>query len=175
MPPRLIVFAGLPGTGKSTLALALAARLRAVYLRIDTIEQALKESGIGEAGPAGYVVGYALAGENLRLGQSVVADSVNSIQVTRMAWREVAAKAAASLVEVELVCSDAEEHRRRIETRSVDIPGLAAPCWDQVATRRYEAWDRPVLRIDTSGRDAATSLAELVTRIDGEPGRNSVL
>jgi predicted kinase len=166
VPPRLIVFAGLPGVGKSTLARALTARLRAVYLRVDTIEQALTDFGAGEVGAAGYAIGYALAAENLRLGQTVVADAVNPIQ----AWREVAAKAAVPLIEVEVVCGDADEHRRRVETRPGDIPGLALPRWDQVVTRHYEAWDRPVLRLDTAGRDEASSLAELVTLIDGENG-----
>jgi putative protein kinase ArgK-like GTPase of G3E family len=37
---RLIVFAGLPGTGKSTLAQRLAREIGAIYLRIDALEQA---------------------------------------------------------------------------------------------------------------------------------------
>ena len=37
----LLIFGGLPGTGKSTIARLLAARLGAVWLRIDSIEQAL--------------------------------------------------------------------------------------------------------------------------------------
>ena len=35
---RLIVFAGLPGVGKTHLARQLAATLHAVYLRIDALE-----------------------------------------------------------------------------------------------------------------------------------------
>ncbi len=38
----LIVFSGLPGTGKTTIAQAVVRRCGAVYLRIDTIEQALR-------------------------------------------------------------------------------------------------------------------------------------
>ena len=38
----LIVFRGLPATGKSTLAKGLAAHFGAVYLRADTVEQALR-------------------------------------------------------------------------------------------------------------------------------------
>lgn len=37
----LIIFSGLPGSGKSTIAQALAKQLNAFYLRIDTIEQAI--------------------------------------------------------------------------------------------------------------------------------------
>lgn len=41
----LIVFSGLPGTGKTTIARDLAATTGAVYLRIDTIERAVRNSG----------------------------------------------------------------------------------------------------------------------------------
>src|SRR5271155_4502495 len=97
--PTLIVFGGLPGTGKTTLARAIAQDLRAAYLRIDTIEQALKSSDTlaGELGPEGYLIAYALAENNLRLGLSVVADSVNPIALTRGAWRRVAVDASAKL------------------------------------------------------------------------------
>jgi predicted kinase len=54
--PRLIVFAGLPGSGKSTIARALAKQIGAVWLRVDSVEQALRESGVvtGSIGDAGY-------------------------------------------------------------------------------------------------------------------------
>lgn len=42
---RLIVLSGLPGAGKSTIARALAEAIGAAWLRIDTIEMAIRESG----------------------------------------------------------------------------------------------------------------------------------
>jgi hypothetical protein len=44
-PIMLIVFAGLPASGKSSIARVLAQELGAVWLRIDSIEQAIRESG----------------------------------------------------------------------------------------------------------------------------------
>lgn len=157
----LIAFAGLPGTGKSTLSRALAQALGATWIRIDHIEQALRESGIAEVGPAGYLAGYALAEANLALGLDVVADSVNPLQITRTAWRAVAQRTGARIIEVEVVCSDPAEHRRRVETRAIDIPGLVPPGWAAVQGRQYESWDHPPVVIDTAGRSLDASLADL--------------
>lgn len=159
----LIAFAGLPGTGKTTLARAVAGERRATYLRVDTIEQSLRDSGVlaGDVGPAGYVVAYALATANLRLGQEVVADSVNPITITREAWRNAAREAGVAIVEVEVICSDAAEHRRRVETRTVDVPGLVPPSWGAVVARDYAIWDRPRVVIDTARLSVADALAEL--------------
>src|SRR5215216_5824578 len=81
----LIIFSGLPGSGKSTIAQALTKQLNALYLRIDTIEQAIlkaEEDG-REMGPTGYFVAYSLARENLLLGATVITDSVNPLALTR--------------------------------------------------------------------------------------------
>ncbi len=65
----LVVVGGLPGTGKTTIARAVAARLSAVYLRIDVIEQAIRSAMPGvRVGPAGYIVANALAASNLATG-----------------------------------------------------------------------------------------------------------
>ena len=111
----MITFGGLPGTGKTTLARLLADELKAVYLRVDTIEQALRDSHLlaGPVHDAGYRVAYLLAADNLRLSRTVIADSVNPLQTTRDAWRTVAVGAAAEMVEIEVLCSDRAEQRAK--------------------------------------------------------------
>jgi len=149
----LIVLGGLPGTGKTTIARELVAHLGgAAYLRIDTIEQALRSTGVlpGDVGPAGYVVAYELARSNLSLGQTVVADCVNPLPVTREAWRAVAADVSSRIVEVEVVCSDEAEHRRRVEQRSIDVPGLVPPTWAAVQQHDYAPWSTQRLVVDTA-------------------------
>ncbi len=54
--PMLIIFGGLPATGKTTIAKELARQIGATYLRIDTIEQAIRDR-IGDTIP---LVGYRL-------------------------------------------------------------------------------------------------------------------
>jgi hypothetical protein len=80
----------------------------------------------------------------------VVADAVNALKIARDGWRDVAARASVRMVEVEVVCSDAAEHRRRVEARSADIPGLRLPTWQDVLARPYEAYDRPRIVVDTA-------------------------
>ena len=150
--PVLIVFSGFPGTGKSTIARKLAERIAAVWLRIDTIEQAIRDSGAvaGQLDDAGYRAAYGVAADNLRLGLSVVADCVNDCMLARDAWKDVGLRAGARIVEIESICTDSAEHRRRVEGRASEVHGLDLPTWRETIDRQYEPWDRDHLIIDTA-------------------------
>ena len=157
----LFIFGGLPGTGKTELSTDLARRLGAVYLRIDTIEQVLREQGTSSIGPEGYAIAYEIAADNLRLGLSVVADSVNPLAITRRAWRETAIRAGSSFCEIEVICTDEREHQQRVESRSATIPGFVLPTWQDVIERHYERWSGDHIVIDTAGQTAVQSKAHL--------------
>ncbi|WP_084350982.1 AAA family ATPase [Millisia brevis] len=167
----LVVLSGLPGVGKTTIARAVGAETGAVHLRIDTIEAALSTSGIveraggWESNPdAGYRVAYAVAGDLLRAGHDVVADSVNPLGITRTAWAAVADAAHANLIDVEVTCVDRALHRRRVEERVSDLEGLTVPTWAEVVQRRYEPRALSVLRVDTSA-GIETAVGTLVAAI----------
>lgn len=163
----LIVFGGLPGTGKTTIARPLAAQLGAMYLRIDIIEQAIRNADVlaCDVGTAGYGVANALALSNLDNGNAVVADGVNPVAECRQAWRSIAVQASVRLVEVEVVCSNRREHRRRVESRSSDISGLMLPTWQSVVERTYELWSEPHLVIDTAAIDAKGAVDFLLRQL----------
>lgn len=162
----LVVFGGLPGTGKSTIARAVASRIRAAYLRIDAIEQAIKDGGIASPiGATGYIVAHALAEANVTLGMAVIADCVNPVAESRDGWRSLAARLNTRIIEVEIVCSDLAEHRARVEGRSSDIPGLALPTWQSVLDRHYEPWTAPHLVIDTAHLGPEDAVAKIEGRL----------
>jgi len=153
----LIVMSGLSGVGKTSISRELARATGAMHLRIDSIEQALRNHGIQVEGE-GYAVAHAVAADNLALGRIVIADCVNPWPLTRAEWRNVATRAGARVVEVEIVCSDAAEHRRRVESRVADIDGHQLPAWKDVVERDYRPWETERLIIDTARLNLADAV-----------------
>ncbi len=145
----LVALSGLPGVGKTTIARALARETGAVHLRLDSIEQALRKAGV-RVESQGYLVAYAVAEDNLRVGRIVIADCVDPWPLTRDAWHGVAERGGARVVDVEVVCSNVAEHRRRVETRAADIREHELPTWADVLARDYRPWTTERLVLDTA-------------------------
>ena len=163
----LIVLGGLPGVGKTSIARAFSRMVSAVHVRIDSIEEAIRASGVAVVSldDAGYRAAYAVAEDNLRLGHTVVADSVNPLPITRLAWVEVARKADVPVIEVEIVCSDKGEHRRRVEDR---LRGgrQTGPTWGDVVARDYRPWPSVARVIDTATLTVDQAVANLRAALD---------
>ncbi|MEU5757642.1 hypothetical protein [Nocardia sp. NPDC047648] len=68
-------------------------------------------------------------------------------------------------MEIEVICSDPAEHRHRVVSRSVDIPDLSLPEWQQVLDREYQPWDRDRIILDTAGGSPDQSLRRLLGRL----------
>ncbi|MCU1222928.1 MAG: putative kinase [Edaphobacter sp.] len=69
------------------------------------------------------------------------------------------------LIEVEVVCSDDLEHRRRVEQRTPDIKGLLAPTWETVKGLNYQVWNTPNIVIDTASKSILDVSGELQVKI----------
>jgi predicted kinase len=141
MPSALIVFAGLPGTGKSTLAEAAGRVFGWPVFSKDRLEAALWRGGLTRemgSGWAAYELLTTLAEQQLRLDQSAVLDSVAGRTGLRRQWRELAERCGAAFRMVECVCSNESLHRARLAGRQRGIPGWYELDWAEVERVRGE-------------------------------------
>ena len=170
----LTVVGGLPAVGKTAvcrevLRLRAEARPRSrppTWLRIDSIEQALRDSGEmlpGMPAGAGYYVAAAVARDVLDSGGDVLVECVNPLPLTRRLWEETASDLGARFL------ADEAEHRRRAQQRVSDIKGLELPGWQEIARRDYAPWPEADLRLDTA-RLTATEAARAIIGLSPADG-----
>ena len=171
----LTVVGGLPAVGKTTVCrevLSLRAQARPqsrppTWLRIDSIEQALRDSGEmapGMPGGAGYYAAAAVARDVLASGGDVLVECVNPLPLTRRLWEETASDLGARFLAIELICSDVAEHRRRARQRAGDIEGLEPPTWQEITHRDYAPWPEADLRLATARLTAAEAARAVIDR-----------
>lgn len=150
----LIVVAGLPGSGKSTMAIDLGRALKCAVLGVDQVEAAMWRAGVSPSAPthhAAYLVVGALAAEQLALGHDVIVDAVNGPEPARAQWRELAGQAGAELKFIVVECGDDRVYRDRVEHRTRNIEGFPEPTWEGVLRRRadFPPWTDDRLTIDS--------------------------
>jgi predicted kinase len=162
--PQLVVFAGLPGTGKTTLARVAGRSLGIAVFSKDCLEAALWRSGTkrgANSGRIAYELLTTLADGQLQQGQSAILDCVVGIEHIRETWRNLAVQYAAVFRVVECVCSLESVHRERLASRTNREHHQVS--WADVLRTRatYEAWpdERLVL-------DAAESLSDNLAVLD---------
>lgn len=143
----------------------LASNVGAAYLRIDTIEQALRDLCSINVEGEGYRLAYRVAGDILRSKVSVVADSCNPVELTRREWEQVALDTGASYVNIEVICSDSVEHRKRVEHRAPTVPRLRLPTWQEVLNREYHDWTVSRVVVDTAGKRTEVCVAGLLAEL----------
>ena len=158
--------AGLPGSGKSTMAVDLGRALNCAVLGVDQAEAAMWRAGVTRSAPthhAAYLVVGALAAEQLVLGHHVIVDAVNGPEPARAQWRDLAGQLDAELRFIVVQCGDDRIYRDRVEHRSRNIEGFPEPTWEGVLRRRAEfpPWTDERLTIDSVNSRAANLQAAL--------------
>jgi len=161
----LYIFSGLPGTGKSTLAKKMVKKLNAIYLRIDTIEQGIRDLCNFNVQGEGYRLTYRIIDDNLKLGNNVVTDQCNPINLTRNEFNNIAIKNYCKYINIEIICSDINEHKSRIENRKNEIENLKLPTWKEIQNRKYESWEEDHIIIDTANKSINDCINELMDKI----------
>lgn len=144
----LIAMAGLPASGKSTIAGVLGGRLTASVVSVDPIEAAILKAGIDSDQPTGlaaYLVADTIVGFVLDAGHSVIVDAVNAVDPAREQWVNLAAEHGVPLKFIEVVCSDADLHRERLTARGKRFGHLDEPGWHAVeqSLDEYTEWTGP--------------------------------
>jgi predicted kinase len=153
---KLIIFSGLPGTGKSTLAEAVGRALGVPVFAKDWLEATLLRSGIKpphkdkSLGFASYELLTVLAERQLILGQSVILDSVAATQTIRSMWYQLAEQHHVNCRIIECVCSDESFHRSRLKQRQRNILGWHELEWSEVerVKQYYSPWEGERLIVD---------------------------
>jgi predicted kinase len=153
---KLIIFSGLPGTGKSTLAEAVGKALEIPVFAKDWLEAALLRSGLKPTsadkslGYAGYELLTVLAKRQLMLGQSVILDSVAASRTIRDTWLSLTEQYNADYRVIECICSNESLHRSRLKQRQLNIPGWHELEWSEVerVKQYYFLWEEERLTLD---------------------------
>lgn len=153
---KLIVFSGLPGTGKSMLAEAVGRTLGIPVFAKDWLEATLIRSELIASntnkplGSAGYELLTTLTERQFMLGQSVILDSVASTQSIRDTWRQLAEEYNADCRVIECICSDESLHRSRLKDRKRNILGWHELEWSEVERVKgyYSPWEGERLVLD---------------------------
>ena len=126
----LIVMAGLPAAGKSTIAEVVGNRMGVPVVSVDPIEAAILSAGIDADQPTGlaaYLVAEAFADAVLTGGGSIIVDAVNAVNPTREQWVKLAERQKAELRFIEVICSDGELHGERLAARTARLEKTALP------------------------------------------------
>lgn len=151
---KLIVFSGLPGTGKSALAETIGREMNVPVFAFDWLMSVIRPYDLLPSAQVGAEIGYGLltllARRQLMLGQSAILDAVVGLASGREAWRALADEFGAGFFAIETICTDEALHRQRIEGRTRGIPGWYELTWENVemSRRNFQAWDGERLVVD---------------------------
>jgi predicted kinase len=181
--PTLLLVTGLPGSGKTRVAEAVAHDLRAAVVGHDWVMAALRaQPELWETmqtfdrvrfRTVGWSIMWNIAAAQLRAGRSVILDGVaRQPEVSRT--RDVAKSCDAFLFVVLCTIDDADLHKQRIDERIRAIPGWPELTWLDVQRSR-DGWQPPtdvdLFLAAHESFDANLAAARAAIGLDSSSGR----
>ena len=138
----LVIFSGLPGTGKSTLANRLARELHWPLLRIDDVVNNIPENPGTEFWDSQVEVLLTLTESQLVIGLSVVVDSV-FMNTDRQHAQALAQKYQAHFRPIYTYTSDEKIWEQRLTARYMELNNTAVATWELVQRQRthFRTWE----------------------------------
>ena len=137
-----VIFSGLPGTGKSTLANRLARELRWPLLRIDDVVGDTPENAGIEFWDSQVAILLGLAEAQLELGIDVIVDSV-FMNTDRHHAQAITRKYQSRFRPIYTFLSDEQIWEERVTKRVIELNHPAVSTWDQIQHQRkhFRPWE----------------------------------
>jgi len=141
MQTTLVIFSGLPGTGKSTLADKVARKLRWPLLRIDDVIGDVPEDAGISFWDSKVAILLDLVNTQLELGLDVIADSV-FMNMDRHHAQELARKYQARFRPIYVFMSDDKIWEQRVIERYNEMNNKDVATWENIQHQRerFSTW-----------------------------------
>ena len=142
MQTKLIIFSGLPGTGKSTLASRLARELGLPLLCIDDVIGEVPEGAGIPFWDSKVAILLRLTEVQLELGLSVIVDSV-FMNMDRHHAQELARQYGARFYPIYVFLSDDKVWEQRVNERYEEMNHKDVATWDRIQHQRerFRSWE----------------------------------
>ena len=142
MQTKLIIFSGLPGTGKSKLASRLARELGLPLICIDDVIGEVPEGAGISFWDSKVAILLRLTEVQLELGLSVIVDSV-FMNMDRHHAQQLARKYGARFYPIYVFISDDKVWEQRVNERYEEMNDKTVATWDRIQHQRerFRAWE----------------------------------
>lgn len=167
----VLQMAGHPGSGKSSVARAIAEATDAIVVDKDMVKTPLVEAHLNEeiAGSLSYQIVASIGADLLAQNKSIILDSPAYFPEILADGKRIAAEAGAAYLLIECECQDRDELERRLKERDAMPSQIDFIVDDPFERDGTEPLSEPHLVLDTS-QDMEAAVAEALRYLEERAG-----